>query len=120
MCQAVWTQLGSKLMLWERLRALVYDDALASMRQVYATLWSGFKKSRPRVRVDSSSAFPLLGQLRAIAPEVLSSQGAMMPAGGEHAAFDTTAGHVASRTSLQKTGKGMVEPRAQLSTPLGA
>jgi len=32
LCQAVWAQLGSKCLLWERLRALFYDYAFASMR----------------------------------------------------------------------------------------
>jgi len=52
--QAVWAKLGSKRMLWERLRALFYDYALASMRQLFEALWYGFKKSSPLVTLDSS------------------------------------------------------------------
>ena len=43
-----------------------------------------------------------------------------MPSGRERSAFNKTAGHVASRKSLQKTGKGMLEPLAELSTTLVA
>ena len=52
--QAVWAQLGSKRLLWERLRALFYDDALQSMRQLRATLFYGLKKGQPLWAVDSS------------------------------------------------------------------
>ena len=52
--QAVWAKLGSTRRLWERLRALFYDYALASMRQLFEALWYGFKKSSPLVTLDSS------------------------------------------------------------------
>ena len=52
--QAVWAKLGSKRLLWERMRALFYDYALASMRQLFEALLYGFKKSRPLVVTDSS------------------------------------------------------------------
>jgi hypothetical protein len=52
--QAVWAKLGSKRMRWERLRALLYDDAFASMRQLCEALLYGFKKSSPLVTLDSS------------------------------------------------------------------
>ena len=52
--QAVWAKLGSKRMLWERLRALFYDYAFASMRQLFEALLYGFKKSSPLVTLDSS------------------------------------------------------------------
>src|SRR2546430_17471103 len=39
--QAVWSKLGSKRMMWERLRALFYDYALASMRQLLEALFYG-------------------------------------------------------------------------------
>jgi hypothetical protein len=52
--QAVWTKLGSKRLLWERMRALFYDYAFASMRQLFEALWYGFKKSSPLLRLDSS------------------------------------------------------------------
>jgi Transposase DDE domain len=52
--QAVWAKLGSKRMLWERMRALFYDYAFASMRQLFEALWYGFKKSSPLIAIDSS------------------------------------------------------------------
>jgi hypothetical protein len=52
--QAVWAKLGSKRLLWERIRALFYDYALESMRQLLEALFYGLKKSKPIVAVDSS------------------------------------------------------------------
>jgi hypothetical protein len=52
--QAVWAKLGSKRRLWERMRALFYDYALTSMRQLFEALWYGFKKSSPIVPMDSA------------------------------------------------------------------
>src|SRR5262247_2274526 len=52
--QAVWAKLGSKRLLWERLRALFYAYALASMRQLFEALLYGFKKSSPIVTIDST------------------------------------------------------------------
>src|SRR5438132_5073221 len=52
--QAVWVKLGSKRLLWERMRALFYDDALTSMRQLFEALLYGFKKSHPIIASDSS------------------------------------------------------------------
>src|SRR5882672_5919040 len=54
LCQAVWAKLGSKRLLWERMRALFYDYALASMRPLFEALLYGFKKSSPLVTLDSS------------------------------------------------------------------
>ena len=52
--QAVWAKLGSKRMLWERMRALFYTYALTSMCQLFAALLYGFKRSSPLVSIDSS------------------------------------------------------------------
>ena len=52
--QAVWAKLGSKRRLWERMRALFYDYALASMRQLLEALFYGLQKSEPIFAVDSS------------------------------------------------------------------
>jgi hypothetical protein len=52
--RAVWTKLGSKRLLWERMRALLYDYALQSMRQLLETLFDGLKKLQPLLAVDSS------------------------------------------------------------------
>ena len=52
--QAVWAKLGSKRLLWERMRALFYDYALTSMRQLFEALLYGFTKSHPMIASDSS------------------------------------------------------------------
>jgi hypothetical protein len=51
--QAVWAKLGSKRRLWERMRALFYDYALASMRHLFEALWYGWQKTAP-ILVESS------------------------------------------------------------------
>src|SRR3989449_8558874 len=51
--RAVWTKLGSKRLLWERMRALFYDYALQSMRQLFETLFYGLKKLQPLLAVES-------------------------------------------------------------------
>ena len=51
--RAVWHQLGSKRLLWERLRALFFDYALESMRQLREALLYGLKKSAPLLAIDS-------------------------------------------------------------------
>src|SRR5438034_7632904 len=52
--QAVWAKLGSKRLLWERMRALFYDYALQSMRQLLETLLYGFERHRPLLSTDTS------------------------------------------------------------------
>ena len=52
--QAVWAKLGSKRLLWERLRALFYDYRLESMRELLEALLYGFEKSRPILMTDTS------------------------------------------------------------------
>jgi hypothetical protein len=52
--RAVWTKLGSKRLLWERMRTLFYGYALQSMRQLLATLLYGWQKLQPLLAVDSS------------------------------------------------------------------
>src|ERR1700730_14018945 len=52
--QAVWDKLGSKRLLWERMRALFYVYALASMRQLLVALFYGLKKPVPLFASDSS------------------------------------------------------------------
>ena len=52
--QAVWAKLGSKRRLWEKMRALFYDYALASMRQLLEALLYGLQKPTPIFAVDSS------------------------------------------------------------------
>jgi len=52
--QAVWAKLGSKRLLWERMRALFYTYALESMRQMCEALLYGCQKSSPVVTIDST------------------------------------------------------------------
>ena len=52
--QTVWAKLGSKRLLWERMRALFYDYALESMRQLLAALFYGLEKPQPSFALDSS------------------------------------------------------------------
>src|SRR5512145_2618251 len=52
--RAVWAKLGSKRLLWERMRALFYDYRLDSMRELLEALYVGFEKSHPMIRPDSS------------------------------------------------------------------
>jgi hypothetical protein len=52
--QAVWAKLGSKRLLWERMRALFYDYARESMRHLLEALWYGVQKPTPILALDSS------------------------------------------------------------------
>jgi hypothetical protein len=53
--RAVWLKLGRKRLLWERMRALFSTYALTSMRQLFAALMYGFKRSSPLVTIDATS-----------------------------------------------------------------
>ena len=52
--QAVWAKLGSKRLLWERMRALFYDYRLESMRELFEALLYGIEKHRPILTIDTS------------------------------------------------------------------
>jgi hypothetical protein len=52
--RAVWAKMGSKRRLWERMRALFYDYALASMQHLFEALFYGLKKSAPVLDMDTS------------------------------------------------------------------
>ncbi len=52
--RAVWRKLGSKRLLWERMRALFSTYALTSMRQLFEALLYGFKRSSLLMPMDSS------------------------------------------------------------------
>jgi hypothetical protein len=52
--QAVWAKLGSKRLLWERMRALFYDYRLESMRTLLEALFYGLEKSHPILRINTS------------------------------------------------------------------
>jgi hypothetical protein len=55
--QAVWAKLGSKRLLWERMRSLCYPYALASMRPLLEALFDGWKRLKPILAIDSSWAW---------------------------------------------------------------
>jgi len=57
--RAVWAKLGSKRLLWERLRALFYDYRLESMRELFEALFYGYETHRPILITDSSSIPPV-------------------------------------------------------------
>jgi hypothetical protein len=52
--RAVWAKLGSKRLLWERMRALFYGYHLESMREVWEALWYGYERHRPLLLTDTS------------------------------------------------------------------
>jgi hypothetical protein len=52
--QAVWAKLGSKRLVWERMRALFYDYRLESMRELFEALWYGLEKHHPVFTIDTS------------------------------------------------------------------
>ena len=52
--RAGWTKLGSKRLVWERMRALFYAYRLESMRELLEALFSGCEKSRPILITDTS------------------------------------------------------------------
>jgi len=51
--QAVWVKLGSKRLLWERMRSLFYDYRLDSMRELFEALFYGFEKPRPALSIKT-------------------------------------------------------------------
>jgi hypothetical protein len=53
---AVWAQLGSKRLRWERMRAWFAAEALTAMGPLCAALFSGCTTSRPLVGSDASSS----------------------------------------------------------------
>jgi hypothetical protein len=52
--RAVWLKLGSKRLLWERLRALFYGYRLASMRELLEALFYGSERHRPLLITDTA------------------------------------------------------------------
>jgi len=52
--RAVWRKLGSKRLLWERMRALFYTYRLDSMRELFAALLYGWEKLHPIFATDTS------------------------------------------------------------------
>jgi len=52
--RAVWAKLGSKRLLWERMRALFYGYHLESMRELLEALFYGYERHRPLLITDTS------------------------------------------------------------------
>ena len=52
--RAVWTKLGSKRLLGERMRGLFYGYHLESMRELWEALWYGYERQRPLLLTDTS------------------------------------------------------------------
>jgi hypothetical protein len=52
--RAVWAKLGSKRLLWERIRALFYGYHLESMRELLEALLCGYERHRPLLITDTS------------------------------------------------------------------
>jgi len=51
--RAVWTKLGSKKELWERVRSLFKEFSLESMKMLYDALLYGIKRQPPIILYDS-------------------------------------------------------------------
>jgi hypothetical protein len=71
--QAVWVKLGSKRLLWERMRSLCYDYRLESMRELFEALFYGFEKPRPVLTLNTPSplAVSLTCQVRSRRPPLV-------------------------------------------------
>jgi hypothetical protein len=52
--QGALEKLGSKRLLWERMRSLFYEYRLRSLRELYEALYYGCDRPRPRIRFDTS------------------------------------------------------------------
>jgi hypothetical protein len=52
--QKALEKLGSKRLLWERMRSLFYEYRLRSLRELYEALSYGCDRPRPRIRFDTS------------------------------------------------------------------
>jgi hypothetical protein len=52
--RAVWNKLGSKRMLWERIRSFFLEYVVYSMREIFEALGYGYDRPRPVFTIDSS------------------------------------------------------------------
>jgi hypothetical protein len=52
--QGALEKLGSKRLLWERMRSLFYEYRLRSLRELYEALYYGCDRPRPRIRFDTT------------------------------------------------------------------
>lgn len=51
----VWKKLGSKKMLWERMRSFFQEHVVFSMQEVFEALYYGYGRSRPVLTYDDST-----------------------------------------------------------------
>ena len=51
--EEVWKKLGSKKMLWERIRSFFREYIVYSMREILEALYYGYERSRPALTFDS-------------------------------------------------------------------
>jgi hypothetical protein len=97
--RAVGAKLGSKRLLWERMRALFYPYALVSMRQLLEALLYGFKRSSPLVAMDSSSSLSMSAVTACHHTRALPSWGQL---------------HLQDETRLPATCQRLTSPRKSL------
>jgi hypothetical protein len=118
--QAVWAKLGSKRLLWERMRALFYMYALTSMRQLFEALLYGLKKPTPVLGLDSTSS-PAMLSVTAYhsTPRRLASSGGKVCLDLPRSPFFARHPRMADRKSLFKRQHWRGETLCTLSTAMG-
>ncbi len=52
--QDAWKEMGSKRMLWERMRSFFHEYIVSSMQEVLSALAYGYKRRRPVLNIDTS------------------------------------------------------------------
>ncbi len=52
--RSVWKKLGSKKMLWERMRSFFREYIVFSMQEIFEALCYGYERPRPVITIDSS------------------------------------------------------------------
>ena len=52
--QDAWQEMGSKRMLWERMRSFFHEHIVSSMQEVFSALAYGYKRARPVLNMDTS------------------------------------------------------------------
>jgi len=52
--RGVWEKLGTKKMLWERMRSFFREYTVSSMREIFEALYYGYERPRPVLIMDTS------------------------------------------------------------------
>ena len=101
---AVWAQLGSKRLRWERMRAWFAAEAWTAMGPLGAALFSGCTTSRPLV-VSEAASSPALAAVTSCPPTRGSPMlgGGVAPPGGDAAACNPTPCPIKAQKSPHKT-----------------